>query len=421
MLLPGPARTFTGRHCIDTLIGRRLLSHKRTIAAIVVAAGRGERATANGDTEPKQYRLLAGKPVLGRTIAALLDVAAIDWVLPVINTDHSQRYGALGLSAPRLLMPAFGGASRQASVLAGLEALTELNPELVLIQDAARPLIEPALVEAVIEALDKGDAALPVIPVTDTIKRSGNGRTVDATEDRHALFAAQTPQGFRFSSILAAHRKAAQQSSTFTDDAAIAEWAGITVALTAGSPRNIKLTLPEDFARAERLIAGERTMETRIGTGFDVHPFEAGEAVWLGGVKIPHTHKLKGHSDADVALHALADAIYGALSEGDIGTHFPPSDAKWKGAASSIFLQHAADLVTARGGRIVNLDATIVCEAPRISPHVEAMKEAIAAICRISRSRIAIKATTSERLGFTGREEGIAAMATASVELPRVD
>lgn len=359
--------------------------------------------------------------MLSRTIAALLDVAAIDWVLPVINSEHSQRYKALGLGGPRLLTPAFGGASRQASVLVGLEALTELNPELVLIQDAARPLLEPALIEAVIAALETGDAALPVIPVTDTIKRSSNGLTVDATEDRHTLFAAQTPQGFRFSSILAAHRKAAQQSSAFTDDAAIAEWAGITVALTTGSTRNIKLTLPEDFARAERLISGERRMETRVGTGFDVHPFEAGDAVWLGGVKIAHTHKLKGHSDADAALHALTDAIYGALGEGDIGTHFPPNNPKWRGAASSIFLQHAAGLVAARGGRIVNLDVTIVCEAPRIGPHVPAMQQAVAATCGISTARIAIKATTSERLGFVGREEGIAAMATASIELPRLD
>lgn len=359
--------------------------------------------------------------MLSRTIAALLDVAAVDWVLPVINSEHSQRYKALGLAGPRLLMPAFGGASRQSSVLAGLEALTELDPELVLIQDAARPLIEPALIEAVIAALETRAAALPVIPVTDTIKRSRDGLAVDATEDRHALFAAQTPQGFRFSSILAAHRKAAQQSITFTDDAAIAEWAGITVALTAGSTRNIKLTLPEDFARAERLISGERTMETRVGTGFDVHPFEAGDAVWLGGVKIPHTRKLKGHSDADAALHALADAIYGALGEGDIGTHFPPGDPKWRGAASSIFLRHAAERVGERYGRIVNLDVTIVCEAPRIGPHVAAMQQAIAGACGISATRIAIKATTSERLGFVGREEGIAAMATASIELPRLD
>lgn len=395
------------------------MTRSKAIAAIVVAAGRGERASANGDTRPKQYRLVHGVPVLSRTIAALLDVPAIAWVLPVIHAEHGERYGGLGLSDPRILPPVTGGTNRQASVLAGLNALKGHHPDLVLIQDAARPFVDRGLVEAVIAALDVHQAALPVVPVTDTIKRSTDGLTVVATEHRHELFAAQTPQGFHFASILAAHEKASRGPREFTDDAAIAEWAGMTVAMTPGSARNIKLTLPEDFVRAERLIAGDGDMETRIGNGFDVHPFEAGDAVWLGGVKIPHTHKLKGHSDADAALHALTDAIYGALGEGDIGTHFPPSDQQWKGVASSVFLQHAADLVAARGGRIVNLDATIVCEAPRIGPHVEAMKQAIAAICGVSPSRIAVKATTSERLGFTGREEGIVAMATASIELPR--
>lgn len=397
------------------------MTRDRTIAAIVVAAGRGERASASGDTEPKQYRLLGGMPVLSRTIAALLDVEAINCVLPVIHSEHEDLYQALALEHPRLLPPVIGGANRQASVLAGLQTLAALGPDLVLIQDAARPLIDRPLVEAVVAALTSHEAALPVVPVTDTIKRSVDGRTVAATEDRHTLYAAQTPQGFRFPQILEAHIKAAGLAREFTDDAAIAEWAGMTVALTQGSTRNIKLTLPEDFARAERLIRGNGQMETRIGNGFDVHPFEEGDAVWIGGVRIRHTRKLKGHSDADVALHALTDAIYGALGEGDIGTHFPPSDPQWKGAASSIFLQHAAGLVGERGGRIVNLDVTIVCETPRISPHVAAMQLAIAGICGISASRIAIKATTSERLGFTGREEGVVAMATASIELPRVE
>lgn len=397
------------------------LTSERTIAAIVVAAGRGERATASGDAEPKQYRRIRGVPVLSRTIAALLEVPSVRWVLPVINPDHRGRYAALSLEDPRLLPPAMGGASRQASVRAGLAALQGHAPDLVLIHDAARPFVDRALVEGVIAALAVREAALPVVPVTDTIKRSSDGRTVSATEQRHELFAAQTPQGFAYAPILAAHKRAAREAREFTDDAAIAEWAGMVVAMTPGSARNIKLTTPDDFIRAERLIAGEEGMETRTGTGFDVHPFEAGDAVWLGGVKIPHTHKLKGHSDADAALHALTDAIYGALGEGDIGTHFPPSDPQWKGAASSVFLQHAADLVAACGGRIVNLDATIVCEAPRIGPHVAAMKQAIAGICGISPSRVAIKATTSERLGFTGREEGVVAMASASIELPRMD
>lgn len=391
----------------------------RTIAAIVVAAGRGERASAGGDPEPKQYRTLRGEAVLSRTIGAFLNSPEVNWVLPVIHADHAERYAALGLSHDRLLPATTGAATRQGSVLAGLQALGPKRPDLVLIQDAARPLTSPEVIAGVVSALASSEAALPVVPVTDTIKRSLDGKTVAATEDRNTLFAAQTPQGFRFPQILSAHLRATRMPREFTDDAAIAEWAGLTVALTPGSTQNIKITHPEDFARAERLLGGGYAMETRIGSGFDVHPFEPGDAVWLGGVKIAHTHKLKGHSDADVALHALTDAIYGALGEGDIGSFFPPSDPQWKGAASSIFLRHAAGLVAERGGRIVNLDITIVAEAPRIGPHVAAMKAAIAATCGTTPSRVAVKATTSEELGFTGRREGIVAMATASIELPR--
>lgn len=393
----------------------------KSIAVIVVAAGRGERAGSAGDTSPKQYRDLAGTPVLSRSIAAFLGRDDINWVVPVIHSEQVDRYAALGLADPRLLPPVTGGETRQASVLAGLTALSARRPDLVLIQDAARPLVSSEVIGGVIEALKGSEAALPVVPVTDTIKRSVDGRTVTATEDRKTLFAAQTPQGFRFPQILSAHLRAGRMPREFTDDAAIAEWAGLSVALTPGSTHNLKITHPEDFARAERLLGKETAMETRIGTGFDVHPFDTGSSVWLGGVEIPHTHKLKGHSDADVALHALTDAIYGALGEGDIGKHFPPSDAQWKGAASSIFLKHAAGLVGERRGRIVNLDVTIVCEAPRIGPHVEAMKAAIGGACGISTSRVAIKATTSEQLGFTGRGEGIVAMASASIELPRED
>lgn len=391
----------------------------RTIAAIVVAAGRGERAGAGGDPEPKQYRALHGQPVLSRTIRAFLDSADVNWVLPVIHTDHAARYDALGLADDRLLPPVTGAATRQGSVLAGLQALGPKRPDLVLIQDAARPLTAPEVIDGVIAALAMSDAALPVVPVTDTIKRSLDGRTITATEDRNTLFAAQTPQGFRFPQILSAHMRAARLPREFTDDAAIAEWAGLTVALTPGSTGNIKITHPEDFARAERLLGGAAQMETRIGSGYDVHPFAPGDTVWLGGVEIAHTHKLQGHSDADVALHALTDAIYGALGEGDIGQHFPPSDPQWKGAASAIFLAHAAGLVAERGGRIVNLDITIVAEAPRIGPHVEAMKAAIAGICATTPARVAVKATTNEKLGFIGRGEGIVAMATAAIELPR--
>jgi 2-C-methyl-D-erythritol 4-phosphate cytidylyltransferase/2-C-methyl-D-erythritol 2,4-cyclodiphosphate synthase len=390
------------------------MTAQRSIAVIVVAAGTGERMGGG----PKQYRMLAGIPVLARTIAAFAGRDDVNWVLPVINPSHAELYAGLGLNHFRVL-PAVGGApTRQGSVLAGLEALAPHAPDLVLIQDAARPLVDDDTISAVIAAL--GDAALPVMPVTDTIKRSSEGRFAEGTEDRRTLFAAQTPQGFAYPAILDAHRRAAAEPTEFTDDAAIAEWAGIAVALTPGSPHNIKLTHAADFERAERLLGG-KPMETRTGTGFDVHPFEPGDAVWLGGVRIPHTAKLRGHSDADAALHALTDAIYGALGEGDIGTFFPPSDPQWKGAASSIFVRHAAGLVGERGGRIVNLDLTIVCEAPKISPHVAAMKAAIADACAITPARVAIKATTSEQLGFTGRNEGLMAMATATVELPRED
>jgi 2-C-methyl-D-erythritol 4-phosphate cytidylyltransferase/2-C-methyl-D-erythritol 2,4-cyclodiphosphate synthase len=388
------------------------LAAQKTIAVVVVAAGTGGRVGGG----PKQYRLLAGRPVLSRTIEAFTHRPDVSWVQTVVHRDHFEQFGTLGLADPKVLPPVLGAATRQGSVLAGLEALAPFTPDLVLIQDAARPLVDDAVTDGVLAAL--GQAALPVVPVTDTIKRSQDGKFAHGTENRRELFAAQTPQGFAFDVILEAHRRAAGRPEEFTDDAAIAEWAGVPVALTAGSARNIKLTHAEDFERAERLLGGG-AMETRVGTGFDVHPFEPGDAVWLGGVRIPHTARLKGHSDADAALHALTDAIYGALGEGDIGTFFPPSDPQWKGAASSVFLKHAAGLVAARGGRIVNLDLTIVCEAPKISPHVAAMKAAIAAASGVAEGRIAIKATTSERLGFTGRNEGLMAMATATLELPR--
>jgi len=397
------------------------MSPAKTVAAIVVAAGRGERATADHTTLPKQYRPVQGIPVLRRTIEALLGLDTVGSVLPVIHKDHDILYAALGLEHENLLPPVVGGATRQQSVLAGLLALADAPPDVVLIQDAARPFVDTALVDGVLAALKDFDGALPAIPVTDTLKRSADGRRIEATEDRRTLFAAQTPQGFAFASILAAHRRAATLPQEFTDDASIAEWAGLSVALSPGSSRNIKITLPEDFVRAERLLGGDRFMETRIGTGFDVHPFEPGDFVTLGGVRIPHTLRLQGHSDADVALHALADAVYGAIGEGDIGTHFPPSDPQWRGADSAIFLRHASACVGDRGGRIVNLDLTLVCEAPRIGPHVEAMRARIGEICTIAASRVAVKATTSERLGFTGRGEGIVALATASVEMPRED
>jgi 2-C-methyl-D-erythritol 4-phosphate cytidylyltransferase / 2-C-methyl-D-erythritol 2,4-cyclodiphosphate synthase len=393
------------------------LTREKSIAVIIVAAGAGTRV---GSGMPKQYRHLAGQALLARSLEAFLAPAGIRCIVPVIHPDHGERFAALRLDDERILSAVAGGTHRQASVLAGLEALAPHKPDLVLIHDAARPLVDATVISGVIAALATHEGALPVVPVTDTIKRSADGQTVAATEDRNTLFAAQTPQGFRFPQILSAHMRASRLPRQFTDDAAIAEWAGMTVALTPGSARNIKITHAEDFVRAERLLGGG-AMEMRVGTGFDVHPFEPGDTVHLGGIAIPHTAKLKGHSDADAALHAICDAIYGALGEGDIGTHFPPSDPQWKGAPSSTFLAHAAKLVADRGGRIVNLDVTIVCEAPRISPHVPAMRSAIAKVCGVASERIAVKATTSERLGFIGREEGLIAMATASIEIPRGD
>jgi 2-C-methyl-D-erythritol 4-phosphate cytidylyltransferase/2-C-methyl-D-erythritol 2,4-cyclodiphosphate synthase len=304
-------------------------------------------------------------------------------------------------------------------VLKGLEALAGDPPDIVLIHDGARPFIDAALVGNVVAALDDADGALPVTLVTDTIKRSNDGKTVGGTEDRTQLFAAQTPQGFHFAPIYDAHRRAIAMSDGFTDDAAIAEWANLSVALARGDARNIKITLPGDFERAARMVGEEARMETRVGSGFDVHAFAEGDAVILGNISIPHTARLKGHSDADVVLHALSDALYGALADGDIGKHFPPSENEWKDADSAIFLEHAVSLVRQRGGRLVHLDVTIICERPKIGPHVDAMRERIAQIAQISASRVAVKATTSERLGFTGREEGIAAQAVATIEVPQ--
>ena len=391
----------------------------KSVAVLVVAAGRGERASVDGNHDPKQYRLLAGKPVLAHTLSAFIQHQGISWIVPVIHAEHGERYAGLRMADERLLDPITGGATRQESVLNGLKALAPLNPDLVLIQDAARPFASSQLIGYVIDALAQFDGALPVLPLTDTIKRSPDGQTVVTTEDRNQLFAAQTPQGFHFGQIFSAHMQASSIRRAFTDDSEIAEWAGLRVAMVAGGGSNIKITHPEDFEKAERLLFGHQHTETRIGSGFDVHPFEPGDAVWLGGVRIPHTAKLKGHSDADVALHALTDAILGAIGEGDIGVHFPPSDMQWKGVASTVFLKHAGFLVAQLGGRIVNLDVTIVCEAPKIVSHVPAMRQVIGDTLGIKSAQVAIKATTSERLGFVGREEGIVALASASIELPR--
>lgn len=390
-------------------------------AVIIVAAGRGTRlageAPRRGEALPKQYVGLGGRPVLARTVEAFA-AADIDAVQVVIQPDDRALYeSAVATFKGRLLDPVAGGATRQASVLAGLEALGGRGVTRVLIHDAARPFVARETINRVIEALKRHAAVLAAAPLADTLKRAEGTGLVTGTVPRAGLWRAQTPQGFHYDVILAAHCKAAAAGLLdFTDDAAVAEWAGIAVVVVAGDDRNFKITTAEDLAMAERLVGAE-TPDIRTGSGFDVHKFAAGDSVWLCGVAVPHSARLDGHSDADVGLHALTDAILGAIGDGDIGQHFPPSDPKWKGAASRVFLEDAARRVAARGGRISNVDVTILCEAPRISPHREAMRAAIAGILGIDVARVSVKATTTEGLGFTGRREGIAAMATATVVL----
>lgn len=388
-------------------------------AVIIVAAGRGTRAAGAGD-KPKQYLCVGGRPVLARSVAAFLEHEGIAWVQPVIHSGDRALYdeAMAGLASPKLLAPVAGGANRQRSVLAGLRALAPLCPGNVLVHDGARPFVGAEIIGRVIDALASHKASLAALPVSDTLKAEAGGLVMH-TVDRKGLWRAQTPQGFAFGAILAAHEAAAQAGrEDFTDDAAIAEWQGLDVAVVPGSERNVKLTTPEDFELAETLLREARApTETRTGTGFDVHAFEPGDHVTLCGVRVPHYAGLKGHSDADVGLHALTDALLGAIGVGDIGQHFPPSDAQWKAADSAQFLAHAAGLVAALGGRIVNVDVTIICERPKVGPHRETMRQRIAAILGVAAGRVSVKATTTEGLGFAGRREGIAAMAAASVEL----
>ena len=377
--------------------------------ALVVAAGRGRRV---GGDLPKQYRPLDGAPVLRRTLGAFLSHPAVDRVRAVIHPDD----GALFETASRgldVMDPVPGGATRQDSVRLGLESLESLRPGRVLIHDAARPFVDAETISRVLEALDTHPGAIPALPVSDTLKRGENG-LIGGTVDRDDLWRAQTPQGFRFTDILAAHRRAA--GSALTDDAAVAEAAGLEVALVAGSADNLKITTDEDLRRAQD--AGDHG-QTRTGLGFDVHRFGPGDHVMLCGVPIPFDLGLEGHSDADVALHAITDAVLGAVGAGDIGAHFPPGDAQWKDAPSAVFLEKAAELVSGMGGTIANVDITVICEAPRIGPHRAAMTARIAEILGIREDRVSVKGTTSEGLGFTGRGEGIAAQAIATVQLPK--
>ncbi|AWJ91283.1 bifunctional 2-C-methyl-D-erythritol 4-phosphate cytidylyltransferase/2-C-methyl-D-erythritol 2,4-cyclodiphosphate synthase (plasmid) [Azospirillum baldaniorum] len=378
--------------------------------ALIVAAGTGQRF---GGERPKQYLDLAGQPVLRHTVEAFRRHPKVSAVRVVINPAFRDLYDAAvaGLDLPE---PVAGGASRQDSVRNGLEALADSAPGLVLIHDAARPLIDAGTIDAVIAALDTHPAALAAVPVADTLKRGEDG-LVAGTVDRSGLWRAQTPQGFRFPEILAAHRNAA--GLELTDDAAVAERAGLPVALVPAREENFKVTTPDDLTRATRAFDSALS-DIRTGSGFDVHRFAEGDHVTLCGVRVPHTHRLDGHSDADVGLHALTDAILGALCAGDIGSHFPPSDPQWRGADSALFLKHAAELVTARGGRIAHVDVTIICERPKVGPHREAMTARVAEILGMPVDRVSVKATTTERLGFTGRGEGIAAQAMATVRLP---
>ncbi len=389
--------------------------------AIIVAAGRGLRAASDATDLPKQYRPLGGAPILARSLAAFAAHKRVSAVITVIHRDDEARYRAAAEPfAARLLPPVHGGRTRQESVRAGLSALRSASPRSVLIHDAARPFVPSQVIDRVICALDTHTAAIPACPVSDTLKRAEGDRIV-GTVERGGLWRAQTPQGFRYRDILAAHdAAAAAHQDAFTDDAAVAQWHGLDVTLVEGAESNRKLTTTEDFDLAERLLrAGQgRLPESRTGQGFDVHAFTDGDHVMLCGVRVPHERGLAGHSDADVGLHALTDAILGAIGDGDIGAHFPPSDPQWRGAASDLFLRDAARRVAARGASIVNVDVTLICQTPRIGPHRDAMRARIAEILGIAIDRVSVKATTTEGLGFTGRKEGIAATATATVRLP---
>lgn len=399
--------------------GNRDAPSGRDVAVVIVAAGRGERA-GQGDG-PKQYRLVGGRSVLSRTLKPFLAHPRIGTVVVAIHAEDMDLFRqAVGADAAHVVAVT-GGPTRQASVRLGLLALRDRPPAGVLIHDAVRPFVDVALIDRVVAAIDERNGALAALPVTDTLKRQAADGTIDATVPRAGLHAAQTPQGFPFQPILDAHERAYEAGrDDFTDDAAIAEWAHIPVRLVPGSPDNVKLTWARDIVMADQRLGPRSSSfpDIRTGNGYDVHSFEAGDHVTLCGVAIPHDRKLSGHSDADVGLHALTDALLATCGAGDIGTHFPPSDPQWKGAASHIFVEHAAGLVRARGGRIANADVTLICEAPKIGPHREAMKAALAAMLGISAERVSVKATTNEKLGFVGRGEGIAAIATASVIYP---
>jgi 2-C-methyl-D-erythritol 4-phosphate cytidylyltransferase/2-C-methyl-D-erythritol 2,4-cyclodiphosphate synthase len=416
--------TKQGRKSLGFVFLRRVtMDQGLELAILVVAAGRGSRAGAG---LPKQYRSLAGRPILARCLSALLRAAPDALVVPVIHKDDLDLYWESVTfvdagPAQRLKGPVYGGATRQVSVLAGLEALQTHDvskPKFVLIHDAARLFASEALVMRALAAARVHGAAIPGVLVTDTIKEVDSEESIVATPPRTRLRAVQTPQAFLFDLILAAHRKAAAAGKCdLTDDAAVAEWAGHRIHVFEGEIANMKVTSAEDLGIAEARLIRD-LQDIRTGQGYDVHAFGPGGHVWLGGVKIVHDHGLIGHSDADVLSHAITDALLGALAEGDIGSHFPPADPQWRGAPSRIFLAAAAARVRSRGGMIAHIDATLICERPKIGPHRDAIRASIAEILDLPQDRVAVKATTTERLGFTGREEGIASLAIATIRLP---
>ena len=380
-----------------------------TTHALIVAAGKGFRA---GGGTPKQYRPVGGKALLRHAIERLQAHADIDVITVVINPDDRELYDSAvaGLALPE---PIAGGATRQDSVRNGLEALAATPPALILVHDAARAFVPDTVIDGLLAALaDPANAgAVPALAVIDSLRRGGSH--YEAAVDRDGLFRVQTPQAFRFVALLAAHRGAPAGA---TDELGIAMAAGLRVAVTPGDERAFKVTEPQDFAKATAMIAPALT--SRAASGFDVHRFGPGDHVWLCGIAIPHSHGLIGHSDADAGLHALTDALLGTIGAGDIGDHFPPSDPQWRGAASDRFLAHAAELVRGAGGIIDHVDVTIICERPKVGPHRAAMRARIADILGIDVARASVKATTTEMLGFTGRSEGLAAQAIASVRLP---
>jgi 2-C-methyl-D-erythritol 4-phosphate cytidylyltransferase / 2-C-methyl-D-erythritol 2,4-cyclodiphosphate synthase len=390
------------------------------IAVVLVAAGRGERA-GSPEEGPKQYRIIGGAPVMRHTLTALLAYPGIGEIVAVIHPDDAGLFEQSASGCGARVRHVFGGPTRQASTLLGLKALSGRAPEYVMIHDAVRPFISPVLMDRLRKALTADSGVIPALPVSETVKRKDLQGFILDTVSRAGLFSAQTPQAFPFQQILRAHEMArAQSDQEFTDDASIAEYAGLKVRIIEGAPENIKLTWKHDIDMADKKLNGPFATfpDVRVGNGYDVHALVPGDHVTLCGAKIAHHSSLSGHSDADVGLHALTDALLATRGAGDIGTHFPPSDPQWRGAASKIFVEHAAAIVRNAGGRVANVDVTLICEAPKIAPHHEAMVSAIAAMLQIAPDRVSVKATTNERLGFIGRSEGIAAIATASVIYP---